>query len=258
MLSTADTQELTWWFDSPAPAQEAGRVVAQTYDPRGSGTYDPTTDYRLEHMVSAALARHQSEWSRVRRAFDRLLEAPDGRVHFEVLRRAFAPLPAHALSEKAFRWPEVAVVTHAALERAGVAAIEAEHVRLLDVAHRGALLDRCSPMSIACRVLEADRRLLAHGFIVTEDMVRAAVRRLLERAVKNLEVDVLDAVRAEMQRLVEAAGDAYRAARSDAGATKRAERAERKRANEAALDEALGKKRRKEAERFAAKIRRAS
>lgn len=55
MLTNADVQELTWWFGVPPPVYAAGRLAAQTYDPKGSGTYDPTTDTRLENLVQAAV-----------------------------------------------------------------------------------------------------------------------------------------------------------------------------------------------------------
>lgn len=251
MLTSHDVNELSWWFSEPAPVYAAGRLGAQSYDPRGSDVYDPTTDYRLEGMVTAALRSHRSEWSRVKRILDALTPA-----HREILRRAFSPLPALALS--GFRFPEVAVVTQAAVARAGELAMQEEHTRLLEVAARDAQCNACSPMTIAIRVLEADRRVLEHGILVTEDMVRTTLRRMLERAVKNDDTDTLLPVRLEMQRLVDEAGDAYRAARAATGATRKQDKAAQRKKAEQYLDEQLGKKRRKETARFEAKLQRAS
>lgn len=250
MLTSADTQELTWWFANPAPVYVAGGVAAQTYEPRGSGVYDPTTDMRLVGMLVAASHVRQSEWSRVAIIMDGL-----GAATVDVLRRAFGPLPSDALSTKSFRYPAVAVITRPALERARTVAREDEHRRLLEVAQLDAMRDGCSPMSVAMRVLNTDRCVRA---VVTDDMVRRAARRTLERALKADDVELLVAVKLEMQRLVDEAGDAYRAARSSHGATKRQAKAAQRKANEALLDEQLGKKRRKESERFEARLRRAS
>jgi hypothetical protein len=256
MLTNADVQELTWWFGTPAPVYAAGRLAAQTYDPKSSGGYDPTTDTRLENLVQAAVTSSQSEWSRVKRILDDLTPA-----HRDILRRAFGPLPAHALPVRSFRYPEVAIVTPTALARAAELATHDEHVRLLEVAEHAARVAGYSPMTVAIRVLETDRHVLVRGIVVTDDMRRCSTRRLLERASKSSsasDTELLVSVKLEMQRLVDEAGDAYRRTRADLGATRRAEKAERRRAAEALLDEQLGKKRRKEAERFEARLRRAS
>lgn len=252
MLTSTDVQELTWWFAEPAPTYVAGRLAAQSYDPRGSG-FDLFTSTRLESMLQQAKTRGQSEWARIRRILDGV-----GALHADVLRRAFGPRPANALPERHFRYPEVVVVTDVVLRAAREGALRDEHMRLLAVSELAARRDGCSPMSTAVRVLETDRHIIAKGIVVTEAVVRAAARQMLERAVKLDLTELLVPAKQEMQRLVDAAGDAYRRVRAELGATKRADRAAQRRVREAYLDEQLGKKRKRESDRFEAALRRAS
>lgn len=261
-LTNVDVQELSWWFATPPPASEAGRLAAQTYDPRTGGAYDRTTDMRLENLVQTAVSKSQSDWSRVKRTLDRVAELRNGRSIVEILRRAFAPLPSRAFSTDDFRFPEVAIITPALLSHAAAVARADEHVRLLEVTQLDAVRDGCSPMTIACRVWESDRRVLAQGIVVSDDMVRRSARRALERTVVKKpgreELALRVAVKLEMQQLVDVSGDAYRRARAELGATRRADRAAQRREAAAFLDEQLGKNRKREVDRIEAKLRRAS
>lgn len=255
-LTNADINELTYWLSTPAPVHVAGHLAAQRYDAGSGGSYDPATDFRLEEMVQAGLSRAQTDWTRIKRVVDLVEDGPDGRLHVEILRRAFAPLPPHALPVKEFHFPEVAVVTKAAIANAKTVAKDEERHRLLEAAWTSSLRNGDSAMTVNVRVLESDRLITAAGVVVTDDMLRWTARRVLFAASTGKEKNVAFCaeVRGEMHELVATAGDAYRRARKEIGATKRAARVEARKKNEALLDEMMGKKRAKEAERFAAKL----
>lgn len=260
-LTSGDIAELTYFFTTPDAGALRGEVLAaQTYEPKGSGTYDPYTDTRLVTLVTSAVRASKSEATRVKRVLEHLLEATDGRKHFDILRRAFEPLEGkrQVLPLEEFRYPEVARITPAALE-AGVELAQAEErTRLLEAAYEAARVSGCSSISTAARVLETDRRLELYGVRVHDSDVRSAAGRAIERAMNPRDAALLTAVKKQMLDLVNAAGDAYRAARDDLGASRRRDRAERRKANEDLLAELLGKKHRKERERFEARLRRAS
>lgn len=267
-LTSADMQELRWWFNEPPPASETGHIVAQTYEPRGSGVYDPTTDYRLETMVGRALARARNEWQRIKSILDRVGEQPGGRAQVDTLRAAFAPAAPPGLS--ALTHPELALGTKVVRERAKVAAVAAERQRLLELAYAGALRDRVSPMTVAVRVLELDQQLAAGGVALPPGAHRDAAEHLLERALAAPSDDKLPAaqkarhaafvseVEAETQATLERAGGAYRRARTELGATKKAAREERERQNAQLLEDVLDGQARRAALRFEEKLRRAS
>ena len=258
-LTNADIQELTWWFSSPEAGVISGTVQAQTYEPRGGGGYDPYTDERLANLVGAAVKRHLGEWARVKRGLDHLCERANGRAHFETLRRACGPRPSYALPESEFRWPEVAVVVPAALERGHELAHEAELEHLVEVTYNDARMSGCSSITTAMRVYERERRVLTHGLRIDGGTVRSMARRAIERALRSKDDEAfVTQVKEQMFAMVDVAGEAYRAARADISATKRADKARRRAESEALLDELLGKKRRRESARFEAKLRRAS
>ena len=256
-LTNADVQELTWWFAASPPASVAGRLVAQSYGGSVIGPYDRTTDFRLEHMVQVALSRAQSEWMRVHNVLDHVCSKPHGREVFEILRRAFGPLPADALPVKSFAFPEVAVVTTTALRRGTELATREEHVRLLEVALAASKARGGSPMTIATRVVATDMLLDRDRFPVPTWLVHATIRKMLERAMKT-DDELVTAVKLEMHGLVARAGDAYRTARTELGATRREAKAARRKENERLFDDLMGRRKRKEAARFQAKLRRAS
>jgi len=251
-LTNGDVAELTYYFATPDGGTTSGEsLAAQTYEPRGSGSYDPYTDNRLARLVAAGVRRHRSDETRVKRVIEQLLERPDGRKHFDTLRRAFEPLPLRALSEDEFRWPEVARITSAAIARGRELAEHEEHQRLLEGAYDEAKTAGCSSISTSMRVLEADRRIFIHGVRVQDIDVRSAAKRVLERATSMpRDVEFLSAVSGEMFALVNVAGDAYREVRDELGATRRADKAQRRRESEDLLAQVLGKKRKKERDRL--------
>lgn len=234
-----DIAELTWWFATPSPVYLAGRLAAQSYEPRPAQSYDLTTDTRLERMVQAASAANQSEWSRIKRIVDEL--APE---HRRVLHLAFG---SHATPTKRFRYPDVAAITTAALERARRVARSTERTRQIKVAESAAQLEGCPPELVAQRVAEAEKRPVT----LTDAMVREAVWSLLAT---SKDAAWAAAVQDEMQRLVDEARAAYRAMRSRLSATRREARAARAKEREALLDDLLGKKRARESARFEARL----
>jgi|GEM_PF-3787882 len=248
MLSSADVKELAWWFDEPPPTYMAGRLLAQSYEPGGGVEYDPTTDTRLERMLFAAMSFSHSKWMRIYRILAELLPS-----HRDVLRRAYGPRPKDALSDKLFRFPEVAIVTHTALAMAVHAKRSAEQQRLIAIAKESARRDGCSLLETSERVDRIVQDLQEHHTRVEVSYVE--VRRFLTREVKSGKDTVLTKVRSEMQGLVNAAGDEYRAARARIKATHRELQSAHRRARIALLDEHLGRLRRKEAARFEARLR---
>lgn len=248
---TADIQELTWFFESAPPVSVTGHLVAQSYEPRGGG-YDPYTDNTLTSLVAAAVARSGSEWTRVKRVLDVLVDQPNGRDRFDVLRRAFG---ATSRSSE-FLWPEVARITPAALTRGRELALEQERHRFLECAYFDARTSGCSPIHVAMRVFETDRRVNAHGLRVGDDAVRWASARALQYALEPRDVSFLMTVKKEMASLVHDAIDAYRTARSTMGATRRAAKARRETERQTLLRDMLGRKQKKESDRFWARIAR--
>lgn len=257
-LTSGDVVELTYFFTTEGLAAYAGETLrAQTYEPRGSGVYNPTTDLRLMRLVGAALHRSRSEESRLRRIVGHLLETPDGRRHFDVLRRAFTPLPRLALPTSIVRYPEVACITTAALERGRELARKEGHMRMLEAAYEAAHTAGCSPIATAMRVYEADWRVTVHGVRIQDEDVRSAASRAIDKAIAAGDSAFLETVRNEMNAIVNVAGDAYREAREQVGATRRKDKADRQKDADSALRAELGKKKRKDRQRFMADPQRA-
>lgn len=227
-LTQGILEELTAYFHGEHGGDAA--IVAQSYEPRGSG-YDPATDARLARLVLRR--RTNQDWARVRRVIDELA-APV----VEVLRLAVVGGGVLA----------VAACLPSALAQGRELAIAQVRERELDFVFAVAVKRGLSPMTCAMRVLEADVR------IRNVHVTPREIERATELAVRHGQIDVED----EATAVVDQAVDAYVAARDALKATKRAAKAERERERQALLDEALGKKRRKERERFEAKLRRAS
>lgn len=249
-LTSADEQELTWWFGTPAPAQEAGHIAAQSYDPKGSG-FDPSTNLTLEKMVFGTLRRGVDHWKRVKVVLDRVGEGPAGRWHLEILRRAFGnPAPVAALAD-GFTHPAIAVVTAKAIERARSLTFHEEQMRMLEATDAAARLRGCSPGTVATRVYEAfedtESRIRPH---ISDQLVSANAFRVLDRALKGGDEAFLSQVRDEMQAILDAAGDAYRRARKELGATRREAKRETQRAADASWDAYVSGKKLREVDRL--------
>lgn len=227
-LTQGILEELTAYFHGEHGGEAA--IRAQSYEPHGTG-YDPATDARLARLVLRR--RTNQEWARVRRVIDELA-APV----VEVLRLVVAGGGVLAV---AARLPS-------ALAQGRELAIAQARERELDLVYTIAVQRGLSPMTCAMRVLEADARIRNVHVTSREVELTTAL------AVRHGQIDVDD----EANAVVDQAVDAYVTARERLKATKRAVKAERERERQALLDEALGKRRRKERERFEAKLRRAS
>lgn len=249
-LTTTDMQELRWWFAEPPPESVTGRIIAQSYDPKGSGVYDPSTDYTLETIIERAKDRGASEWRRIRGILDAVVVV-GGRELVDDLRRAFG---ARTALDAVIEYPEVAIGTPTMLDRASSVARDMERERLLKVAQTSAARSRCSPMTIAIRVLETDAHLTTYGFVVDDQTLRNAAERVLRSA----EAEFLAAVKAETTAIVDRAGAAYREARRAIGASKHAAKVEREQANERYHEELRNERAAKSARRFEDRLRRAS
>lgn len=258
-LTNLDINELTTYFrDRDLSLVVAGETIrAQTYDPRSPGSYDVATDMRLANLVTAALRNNASDASRVKRTLGHMIERDTlGRRHYDVLQRAFGPLPPLALPLEEFRYPEVAARTATALARGHELAVENERARQVEATYEAARQSGCSGMVAAARVYATERRLAIHGVRVRDADVHYCARRSIERALSPRDERFIAQVRKEMLELVNVAGDAYRAAREDLGATKRKAQARKRQENEAFYAELVGKRRRKESQRFWSKIAR--
>lgn len=252
-LTSADVQELSWFFSQQAPPLPGAVVAAQTYEPRGSGGYDPYSDQRLAQLVlgsNSSVARH---YARVSRVFAVTLERFGAQVR-DTLRLAYGCHAVLSLDTREFRFPDVSVTTKTAIERGTRLAIEVEHARLLETTLTDARVSGLSPIACAVRVLEADMRLqLAGGPKVPPDAVFVGVVTALQRATKNRDDAFLAAVKDETMELIEAAAEAYLSVRRELGATMKKEKESRQQKRAALLDDLLGRKSRRESDRLAAR-----
>lgn len=237
-------QELTAFFAS-SPVREAFDIAAQSYEPGSSTGYHPATDKRLANLVAAAQTVGKSEWARVKRAIDTLLDAPGGHAHLQVLRLA--------CSDPSAGWPAIAQQTKTAMKYGRRTAEEQERMRMLEATYAVAVSQGCSPISVAMRVLAEEQRIWMAGVKVGS----WAVALEAERGIAHRKVD-LDAVTEETDALVSAASKAYAAASRAAGDSVRARKERAERDNEAWWAEYEAKKKAKESGRFHAKMRRAS
>ncbi|MGE0792469.1 MAG: hypothetical protein AB7S26_42735 [Sandaracinaceae bacterium] len=244
-LANADVQELTWFFATPCPAV-ARDLAAQSYEPRGSGSYDPFADDRLARLVLEARDPRTTQWGRIASILSSLETATR-----DVLAEAFGP---DAESDGVFAFPRVAALCPAALQRGRELAREQEHHRLLERAYQAARHHGAGPVDCAARVLILDAQLEARGGPpVVDDAIRDGVWLALQRASRDAEFAAK--VNTETQEAVQAALDSYQRRRAELGATRREVAREQERRRTAALDELLGKKRKREAARFDARLR---
>lgn len=212
---------------------DADVLCAQAYEPKGSG-YDPATDMRLVRLVARAQRFDRSTWARVKRVVD---ELPADVV--DVLRRAVARPDGG--------YPLVACRLPSALARGRELAEQAARERMLEAVHAVAVRRGIRGIALATLVLDADQ---ARPVVVLPTDVEAATTRAVMHGI----IDVGD----EATFVVEAAVDAYVAARATVGGMKRADQARRRREREALLDEQLGVLASREARRFERRMKRAA
>lgn len=220
-LTHGDVEALRRFFASPLTAGYRTCIAAQSYEPRGPG-YDPSTDAKLARLVFDGVRHGRSEWAVTKRVLDQISDA-----NLEVLRIAVAGGAA-----------AIAVRMPAALAAGRKLAAERARTKALtEVTQRK---DGASPMTIATRVLEADRAFEFHP----ERMSVLEARNCAHDAIEAGLVDVAE----EAAAIVSAAIDAYHSARKLAGEWKaaaerrederraafRAELADRKASKEAA------------------------
>jgi hypothetical protein len=236
VLTPALREELETYFTAArGPAAAGIDIVAQSYEPKGSG-YDPHTDTRLARLVLGRGAAVPSDVARV------------GRVIADLAPQTVAVLCSAVFDDKAGRtgYPSVAAGLPEALRVGRVVAerllveqaMQDEYDMRLRWGETGILL--------AMHVLEAAKRTRRPHTYEIAHAARAAV----EAGEVDLE-ERATAVVVEAVALYVRTRDLYAAGRRADKARRAAERA-------ALLDELLGKKRRRAAERFEAKLRRAS
>lgn len=227
-LTHGDIAELQAFFNSPLTAGYRSAIQAQGYEPRGPG-YDPSTDAKLARLVFEGLHHGRGPWAVTKRLLDHLSEA-----HVEVLRLVCAA----GAGAIAARMPR-------ALAAGRKLAEDQSRARALQDA--ATPRDGASPMTIAIRVLEADRR-----FVFRADWMTAAQAYLYaEEAIAAGLVDV----DAEVDALVSGVADAWHEAKA-LSATWKAEAAQRASARAADLRaELAGKRQAKEAARFERRLR---
>lgn len=229
-LTGADVATLNAFFASPLSRDHDG-LAAQSFEPRGAG-YQPSTDTRLAALVFHGVRQGKNAWARMKRTLDLLSEA-----HIEVLR-----LACQGWSQVACRSPRaIAAGRKLAAEQARMSALRS----VILVAS-----DSTSPITLAMRVLEADRAFVYDG----RDLSRLRLLNHALEAVESLSVDVT----AETDALIDAAADAYHAACAHAVEWKQAtaRREDQRRADLRA--ELAGKRDAKDRARFDARLRTAS
>lgn len=243
-LTATDIAELTAYFLESAPVRATSGLAAQSYEPGGGGTYTPVTDNRLVRLCEQAQRLSKTEWARVKRVVDQMLDAPGGDVAVRTLRLA--------CSDPSAGWPEVACRTPTALRRGRDAAEEAERQEQLQGALDEAVSRGQSPITVAMRVLEADRRLFIAGVRVGEARTHDAARSLI----RGSRTETTDAITRETDLAISAAANALRDAREQVGATARARRDAEERRRREFRDELRDKREAKERVRFEARLRR--
>lgn len=248
-LTATDIQELTAYFLASAPMGAATGLAAQGYEPGGGGTYTPVTDTRLVRLCEEAKRLSKSDWARVKRVVDQMLDAPGGEDAVRTLRLA--------CSDPSAGWPEVACRTPTALRIGRRAAEEQAWTDQLQGALDAAVSRQQSPMTVAMRVLETDRRLyLAGGVRVDDAHARFAARSLLISRGKSGH-ESLDAITQETDLAISVAATALRDARDQVGASARARRDAEDRRRRDFRDELRAKREAKETARYEARLRRA-
>lgn len=212
-MTTTLLEELTTFFRGDDLRSD---IVAQSYAPHG-GSYDPSTDTRLERLLS------QASSPVVRRVADIVALLPE--VTVRVLRWA-VHAPQDGFPAVACRLPSaIAVGAAMAHDEARAAMLEG----VLGVARARGL----SPMACAAHVLEVDADPLRRVFVSPR-----AVELATQAAVRHGLVDVRDEATAVVGRAV----DAYLAASARLRGERQAARDQRRAEAAAAVDEALGRR----------------
>lgn len=225
-------EELAQFFGAQVMAGiGAVPIRAQSYEPGGSGGYNPVTDTRLANLVANGLT--QKQWARTRQALDELSAAD-----VEVLRLASADR--EGFTRVAAQLPE-------ALEQGRRLAERCARMTLLEELHRVLRQRGVGGVTAAQRILEEEARIRPR--VGWREVQRAALV-----GVREGEIDVGEQATAR----VEAAVEAYVRARDAIGSHKRArcEREERRRAELRASLRASREE--KERARFEARLRRAT
>lgn len=242
-LTATDIQELTAYFMTIAPVGAATGLAAQSYEPGGGSTYTPVTDTRLVRLCEGAKRLATSDWARMKRVVDQMLDAPGGDGAVRTLRLA--------CSDPSAGWPEIACRTPTAMKLGRQAAEDQERHDLLQGVHDATSARGQSPMTVAMRVLEADRRLYVAGVRVDDAKARLCARRLIANGKGDL-----DAVTQETGAIVDAAAKALRAARDQVGASARKRREAEEQRRRDFRAELRADREAKETARFEARLRR--
>lgn len=225
-LTTQLLEELTTYFRGDDLRSD---IVAQSYAPH-AGSYDPSTDTRLERLLA------QASSPVVRRVAAVMATLPPATVL--VLR-----LAAHAPQDG---FPAVAARLPAAVAEGRAVAEQEARTAMLEAVLSLAVARGLSPMASAMRVLEADADPLRPVHVSPR-----AVQLATEALVRHGLIDVSDAAEA----VVDQAVDAYVAASMRMRDEHRAIR-ERRRAEAArVVDELLERKADRERARFERKLR---
>lgn len=245
-LTAADVQELTAYFMTLAPVGAVSGLAAQTYEPGGGGTYTPVTDTRLVRLCEGAKRLAASDWARTKRVIDQMLDAPGGDACVFTLRLA--------CWDPGAGWPEIACRTPTALRLGRQVAEEQERHNLLQGVYDDTVSRGQSPMTVAMRVIEADRRLYVAGIRVDDSRVRDTAHRLISSGKSG---HALDAVTQETDAAVDIAAKALRAARDQVGASARKRREAEEQRRRDFRAELRADREAKQTARYEARLRRA-
>lgn len=208
-------------------------IRAQSYQPGGSGGYDPVTDMRLANLVASGLT--QKQWARTRQALDELSAAD-----VEVLRLACG-------DRHDERFPRVAAQLPEALEQGRRIAERWARTAQLEELHRVLRQRGVSGVAAAQRILEEEPRV----------RVRVGWREVQRAAyvgVREGEIDVGEQATAR----VDAAVEAYVRARDAVPSMKRAKREREERRCAEYRASLRASREEKERARFEARLRRAA
>lgn len=211
-LSQRDIEELRSFYETGDPISMGSEIQAQTYDPRGGATYNPSTDARLTRLLGGAVARSRTDWSRMKRVLAIVADGPNGERHVKVLRRVVDPL--FSAPSSAIRWPDL--IRYSATARARGRALAESRARriLLEEELEGAKRRGLSPIAVATQVLELDRVLTRRPAAVREVDVTDCAHDAVGEAVGDGDAAFVDAVSREVFAVLVAAGEAYLAARA--------------------------------------------
>ncbi len=232
-LSFGDTEALRTFFNSSLTANYRSCIAAQSYEPKGAG-YDPSTDAKLARLVLDGVRHGKSDWARMKRVLDHLSD-----VHVEVLRLVVS----HDDGVRAIgtRMPRALAAGR------GLAEAKARERALLSA---NAAAGDASPMTIATRVLEADKAFRFDASAMTVLETQNAAHQAIEAGL----VDVTE----EATAIVASAVEAFHGAQALAGRW-RSERNEREDARRSSFRDSLRAEREsKAAARFDRRLQSAS